>query len=68
MSRLIMILILGLASLGPIVPVYAQVDTFEFDTAEQQQRFRRLSDEFRCPMCQNTSLTGSTGGGGGSAS
>jgi cytochrome c-type biogenesis protein CcmH len=40
----------------------AQVDTFAFDTVEQQQRFRHLSDEFRCPMCQNTSLTGSTGG------
>ena len=40
----------------------AQVDTFEFQTTEQQQRFRKLSDEFRCPMCQNTSLSGSTGG------
>lgn len=40
----------------------AQVDIFEFDTDEQQQRFRRLSNEFRCPMCQNTNLTGSTGG------
>lgn len=41
---------------------HAQVDTFEFETPDQQQRFRRLSDEFRCPMCQNTSLSGSTGG------
>ena len=41
---------------------YAAVDTFEFATPEQQQRFRRMSDEFRCPMCQNTSLTGSNGG------
>jgi cytochrome c-type biogenesis protein CcmH len=40
----------------------AQVDTFQFDTEEQQQRFRRLSDELRCPMCQNTNLTGSSGG------
>ncbi|MBT8147688.1 MAG: cytochrome c-type biogenesis protein CcmH [Gammaproteobacteria bacterium] len=40
----------------------AQVDTFEFETDEQQQRFRRLSNELRCPMCQNTNLTGSTGG------
>ena len=40
----------------------AQIDTFQFDTDEQQQRFRRLSDELRCPMCQNTNLTGSTGG------
>ena len=40
----------------------AQVDTFEFETQEQQKRFRALSDELRCPMCQNTSLSGSTGG------
>lgn len=39
-----------------------QVDTFEFETPEQQQRFRKMSDELRCPMCQNTSLSGSTGG------
>ncbi len=60
--RILLLLVLGLAALGPIVPVSAQVDTFEFETEEQQQRFRRLSNEFRCPMCQNTSLTGSTGG------
>ena len=41
---------------------YSQVDTFEFDTEEQQNRFRTLSDELRCPMCQNSSLSGSTGG------
>ena len=39
-----------------------QVDTFEFENPEQQRRFRQLSDELRCPMCQNTNLTGSTGG------
>lgn len=44
------------------VSVLAQVDTFEFETDEQQQRFRKLSDELRCPMCQNTNLSGSTGG------
>jgi cytochrome c-type biogenesis protein CcmH len=44
------------------VPAAAQVDTFQFDTPEQQERFRRLSNELRCPMCQNTNLTGSTGG------
>ena len=42
--------------------VSAQVDTFEFDNDEQQGRFRQLSDELRCPMCQNTNLSGSTGG------
>src|SRR5690606_20385348 len=43
-------------------PVQAAVDTFAFDTPEQQERFRHLSNEFRCPMCQNTNLTGSSGG------
>ena len=42
--------------------VSAQVDTFEFDSDEQQSRFRQLSNELRCPMCQNTNLSGSTGG------
>ena len=46
----------------PTAPALAQVDTFEFATEKQQQRFRRLSDELRCPMCQNTNLTGSPGG------
>ena len=41
---------------------YSQVDTFEFNTEEQRNRFRTLSDELRCPMCQNSSLSGSTGG------
>lgn len=43
-------------------PTMAQVDAFEFDTPEQAQRFRTLSNELRCPMCQNTNLSGSTGG------
>ena len=42
--------------------IYAQVDTFEFDNDEQQGRFRQLSNELRCRMCQNTNLSGSTGG------
>ena len=40
----------------------AQVDAFQFNDLEQQSRFRKLSDELRCPMCQNTNLSGSTGG------
>lgn len=58
LARVLMMLALGLLS----SPGMAQVDTFEFDTPEQQQRFRTLSNELRCPMCQNTNLSGSTGG------
>ncbi len=46
----------------PVDSIIAQVDTFEFDTPSQQQRFRNLSNELRCPQCQNANLTGSTGG------
>ena len=52
-----------LTAFSAAVPrAHAQVDTFEFQNVEQQQRFRQLSDELRCPMCQNTNLTGSSGG------
>ena len=56
--RVILALLLMFASLT----AYAAVDAFEFETDEQQERFRTLSNEFRCPMCQNTNLTGSGGG------
>ena len=62
LSVLAAFLFVLLASLSFANPAYSQVDTFEFDTEEQQKRFRTLSDELRCPMCQNASLSGSTGG------
>ena len=54
--------IAALALLCMTSNAWSAIDTFEFDNDEQQQRFRTLSNEFRCPMCQNTSLTGSGGG------
>ena len=57
MRYLLLFLLLVVAA-----PGFSQVDTFAFENDEQQQRFRRLSNEFRCPMCQNANLTGSTGG------
>ncbi len=54
----VLLLLLQLISM----PSLAQVDTFEFDTPEQQRRFRQLSNELRCPQCQYSNLTGSTGG------
>ena len=57
-----LLLLTVLFSLLVSFSINAQIDTFQFDTDEQQQRFRRLSNELRCPLCQNTNLTGSTGG------
>lgn len=37
----------------------ATIDTYQFQSPEQEQRFRLLIDELRCPKCQNTNLAGS---------
>tara|TARA_R110002072_G_scaffold4663_1_gene32301 strand:+ start:34578 stop:35075 length:498 start_codon:yes stop_codon:yes gene_type:complete len=55
------IVLTGLLLLGAMA-VTAQVDVFDFETPEQEQRFRQLSNDFRCPMCQNANLTSSPGG------
>jgi cytochrome c-type biogenesis protein CcmH len=57
---LILFAALGFSSVSQVS--HAQVDVFEFETAEQERRFRQLSLEFRCPMCQNTNLADSPGG------
>lgn len=50
--------------LTPTGDVLAQtpVDVFDFETEEQERRFQQLSEEFRCPMCQNANLADSPGG------
>lgn len=35
------------------------VDSYEFDSAEQQARFLRLATELRCPKCQNQAIADS---------
>lgn len=37
----------------------AAIDVYSFETPEQEQRFRTLIDELRCPKCQNQNLSGS---------
>jgi cytochrome c-type biogenesis protein CcmH len=39
--------------------LFAAIDTFEFRSEEQRQLFRQLSQELRCPKCQNQNLAGS---------
>jgi cytochrome c-type biogenesis protein CcmH len=42
-----------------VLPVSAAIDVYKFDTPAQEQRFRHLIDELRCPKCQNQNLSGS---------
>lgn len=37
----------------------AVVDIYEFDTDSQRERYFQLSEELRCPKCQNQNLAGS---------
>jgi cytochrome c-type biogenesis protein CcmH len=37
----------------------AVVDIYEFDSASQRERYHQLSEELRCPKCQNQNLAGS---------
>ena len=39
--------------------VEAAVEVLEFDTVEQEQRYRDLIDELRCMVCQNQNLADS---------
>ncbi|WP_022942007.1 cytochrome c-type biogenesis protein [Psychromonas hadalis] len=39
--------------------VFSAIDTFEFDTIEQEQVFHDLTKVLRCPKCQNQSISDS---------
>jgi len=49
-----MLLLLAGAALGA-----GPVDVYDFDDPAQEARYRALIDEFRCPKCLNTNLSGS---------
>jgi cytochrome c-type biogenesis protein CcmH len=53
MRRLLILLVL----LGG--PLHAAVETFDFATEEQRQRYLEFAQELRCPKCQNQNLADS---------
>lgn len=55
MRSLLFALLLALGS----APAGASIDVYDFETPEQEQRFRVLIEELRCPKCQNQNLAGS---------
>lgn len=56
--KMIGVVLLLLASLG----AQAAIDVYEFESPEQEQRYRLLIEELRCPKCQNQNLAGSDAG------
>lgn len=48
-----------LLSFACVFPAAAAIDTYEFDTKADQERFRSLIEELRCPKCQNQNIADS---------
>lgn len=56
MKRLIVAALLGLALTGI---ARAAIDTYEFKDEAERERFRVLTEELRCPKCQNQNIADS---------
>jgi len=54
-----MIRLLAMLCLWLPLAAAAVIDVYEFDSAEQEARFRTLTQELRCPKCQNQSIADS---------
>ena len=46
-------------ALGLVGGAYAAIDTFEFESEAERQRYRELIQELRCPKCQNQNIADS---------
>jgi cytochrome c-type biogenesis protein CcmH len=55
-KRLIAAALLGLALVGV---ARAAIDTYEFKDEAERERFRTLTEELRCPKCQNQNIADS---------
>ncbi|WP_172829850.1 cytochrome c-type biogenesis protein [Halopseudomonas xinjiangensis] len=51
--------LLGIALLVVSALAIAAIDTYEFESEAQRQRFYELSGELRCPKCQNQNIADS---------
>ncbi|MEX2366696.1 MAG: cytochrome c-type biogenesis protein, partial [Pseudohongiellaceae bacterium] len=53
------IFLMTVLMLAWLTPVVAAINEYEFDNETQEQRFKKLTAEMRCPMCLNSNLAGS---------
>lgn len=51
--------LLGSVLLALSTVSFAAIDTYAFETAAEEARYKALIDELRCPKCLNTNLSGS---------
>jgi cytochrome c-type biogenesis protein CcmH len=53
------VLLLALFGVGAVAPVYAVIETYEFSDPSLEIRYHQLSQELRCPKCQNQNIADS---------
>lgn len=41
------------------VSAFAAIDTYQFKSDAQEQQYRQITEQLRCPKCQNTSIAAS---------
>lgn len=56
MKKQLMALVLGL---GIGMSAFGAIEVYEFDSPEDETRYKALIEELRCPKCQNQNLAGS---------
>lgn len=39
--------------------VFAAIDAYQFKSPQQEQQYRELTEQLRCPKCQNTNIAAS---------
>ena len=59
MNRNLLKALLGAVLLAFSAASFAAIDTYAFETAAEEARYKALIDELRCPKCLNTNLSGS---------
>jgi cytochrome c-type biogenesis protein CcmH len=60
--RVLIASLLLLAGLGGTGQALAAIDVYTFDNDAQEQTFRELTKELRCPKCQNQDIADSNAG------
>ncbi|MDO2950866.1 cytochrome c-type biogenesis protein [Aeromonas simiae] len=55
-------LLFSLLLLAGLSPAYAGIDVYAFESDGQEQTFRELTRELRCPKCQNQDIADSNAG------
>jgi cytochrome c-type biogenesis protein CcmH len=59
MAKILLSLGLALVLNFNVLPSFAAIDTYQFSDAQKQERFQKLTNELRCPKCQNQNIADS---------